>query len=656
MTTIARIRLENFQCYEGEQELRLEPKAYAITARHVADKDRSNALGKTSLVEAVRLCLHGEHRWRTEDEWITRGAKRGRVVLDLSDGAVVARERPRGKSTQLYLFRTPDDAAPMRGAEAQAEIDRRVGLGPEDFAATCWFGQKQMSRLVTSDPGTRMEVVSSWLRLEPLERAWQWVSQQARAHEDRAAEREGRRRALQEQRAQELERALPRLPAPERTAEQLQALAALLGEQARGAEAAAQAAADAAERNHEALRAQQAVAAYEAVKAEGRAAVAEALKHDLAALKAAAEKALASERALSQTLYTANARATERAKLAKGQFDGRCPVADIECPARAQINARRAENAKAYDDAEQARNAVRLDHDAADKEMRRTDAALQAGQRAHDRVQDLRERAKRAREAAEVAGLPQPRPAEELRAELDRAQAAAREALSAALAASKAQERVAAIDAALAGMEAADPREAEALATHREAMALLGRNGAQRRVAEDTLGELEGDANALLQQVGIDLQVGVAWAREGKGLAKTCDACGSPFPDSARVKACPRCGAARGPHLVSRLDVNLSRSSGAMEDLGGAALQLAASAWLRQERGAAWASAFLDEPLGAVDAAYRRALAGGLARMLRECGFEQSFVIAHHASMLDALPGRIEIESDGERATARVVA
>jgi len=58
----------------------------------------------------------------------------------------------------------------------------------------------------------------------------------------------------------------------------------------------------------------------------------------------------------------------------------------------------------------------------------------------------------------------------------------------------------------------------------------------------------------------------------------------------------------------------------------------------------------LDEPFGQMDAANRRAFAGHLPAILRQSGFGQAFVIAHHSSVLDALPGRIEIESDGNGA------
>jgi hypothetical protein len=99
------------------------------------------------------------------------------------------------------------------------------------------------------------------------------------------------------------------------------------------------------------------------------------------------------------------------------------------------------------------------------------------------------------------------------------------------------------------------------------------------------------------------------WSREGDDLATVCEACGTAFPKSRKVKECARYGGARGPNLIEKLELDLSDRSGAAEDLVGGAMQFAAAAWLRRERGVAWSTAFLDEPFGSLDEAHRRGLA-----------------------------------------------
>jgi DNA repair exonuclease SbcCD ATPase subunit len=109
--------------------------------------------------------------------------------------------------------------------------------------------------------------------------------------------------------------------------------------------------------------------------------------------------------------------------------------------------------------------------------------------------------------------------------------------------------------------------------------------------------------------------------------------------------------------MIDKLELVLSDQSGAADDLVGVALQLSASAWLRAERGSAWSTVLIDEPFGQLDAAHRRALSAHLSAMLAgRYGFEQAMVIAHHASVLDALPGRIEVIGEGGRSRVRVVA
>jgi ABC-type molybdenum transport system ATPase subunit/photorepair protein PhrA len=63
----------------------------------------------------------------------------------------------------------------------------------------------------------------------------------------------------------------------------------------------------------------------------------------------------------------------------------------------------------------------------------------------------------------------------------------------------------------------------------------------------------------------------------------------------------------------------------------------------------------LDEPLGQCDVANRKLISAHLPRILARAGFGQGLVIAHHASILDALPSRIRIVSDGKHSTASVV-
>ena len=186
-----------------------------------------------------------------------------------------------------------------------------------------------------------------------------------------------------------------------------------------------------------------------------------------------------------------------------------------------------------------------------------------------------------------------------------------------------------------------------ALVVHQQAIAILGRNGAQKRLAESALTGIAAMANESLRDANIDLSVDITWSREGQGLTDECDSCGAAFPKGRAVKECSRCGATRGPKTVDRIEVELSDTSGAAEDLAGVVIQLAAGAWLRSRRDSLWSAAFIDEPFGSLDGENKRALSTHLSTLLRgRYGFEQAFVVAHDRGIMDSMPGRIIVTAD----------
>lgn len=345
-------------------------------------------------------------------------------------------------------------------------------------------------------------------------------------------------------------------------------------------------------------------------------------------------------------MHDTGAAAKAKGALARGEFDGRCPVGNIQCPAVDTLNSQRRENAAEH------KRALVLYDDACRAEALARDVAETVRVTEQRRAALLaRREVLRARAGVLRAALAEPVESAPSVGEAERAvstantnwgtaSAHAQTAKDALVRVQRAHERLGALRAQV---EAARERAG----VLRAAVRLFGRQGAQQKIAEAALGEIEAGANALLREAAIDLSVTVRWAREGQGLAASCDACGAPHPASQKVKRCERCGAERGAKLVERLDVELSDRSGAAEDLAGAALQLAASSWLRAERGVQWGAAFIDEPFSSSDKVSRRAFATHLSAMLRgRFGFEQAFIISHSPDATDAMPGRITIMAD----------
>lgn len=640
------LRLENWLRYDGEHEIALDAEVYAVVGQFDADARRSNWAGKTALLEAVRFALYGVHRASREDEWITNGCAMGAVTVALDDGTRIERRRRRGSATVLTV--TMPDGQVAAKKSAQSVIDRLLGLSAADFDATCWIGQKALSKFVLARPAERFEIVSGWVGLDPLQRC------EARARlllsdaTTKLSQLDGRIVSA-ESRISETRHRLG-LSA---TADREEILASLEEETCLARASRAQAEMDRAREEVGAAHARR-EQARRRVEREGIRTKLGDMRSEFDSLPEVDEaRAAARAREAHAGMVAAGADVKSRAALARGEFDGRCPVGGIECPVTERLNAQRARNRDehkraltVYDEACRAESLARSDAETAASVERRRAQLL--GLR-----EELRARHEALRDGED---LPPGASLEDANEAFSDAAADYRVASDALAAVRSRRAEVEQAFADLARLREHRDLDVRRIAVLRAALTVFGRNGAQRRVAEQALSEIEAGANATLVDAGIDLQVTMQWAREASsGLATSCDACGAPFPASLRVKACDRCGAARGPKMLDRLDVEPSDRSGAAEDLAGAAIQLSAAAWLRRERSVSWSVALIDEPFGALDEANRRAFASSLLRMLRgRFGFEQAFIVAHSPDVMDAMPGRIVVEATEYGSTARI--
>lgn len=638
---IVAVELYNWMCFKGKHTIELDEKAYAVLAQRSNDPERSNWSGKTAFFEGMRFGLTG---WLNKDRgagasgWITDGEKEGGIRITLSDGIVI--ERHRKKTTVLTV--TAPGGTQLKGDEAQLAIDQAIGLDGADFPVTCYFQQREMARIILDEPSTRMKYVSAWLRLDPLERAESSVS-------DEVGKLIGQLDPIK-QRMSLLETEIARgAREVDETADVAQAREDAEGRFALMQEEHAKAL--------EAERARDLVERYKNLIEEGKSLKEEIDQVDTRSLEtnySAAEGAL---KEVEAEIAITSKDMGEKRERAAGEFDGRCPVADFVCPAAALVGAAKEGTRRLFNVAVEASRGARTKLEAAKHAEREARVQLQAQQRKIERLDGIRAQAQKLQPAYRIAkGFAPPPSFEELNIKFQRLRAELQEIVERETKAKMTIDMVkrqTAEHTKLVGMMT----ELESkLATYREAAAIFGKQGAQRRVAEAALAEIESAANQALAECGIGLEVEVRWARAGGDLAKTCDACGKPFPSSAKVKVCDRCGGVRGPNYVNKLEIVLTDQSGAAEDLAGATIQLAASAWLRADRESQWSTAFIDEPFGQLDAAHRRVFAGHLATLLgSRYGFSQAFVIAHHSSVLDALPGRILIENDGKHSTIKVV-
>lgn len=646
---LRRIVLNNWMAYRGKTELVLEAKAYAVVARLLTDPERSNWCGKSSLFEAVDFALTGRlnsDRKQGADGWVSDGEKEGGVLLEFDDGTVV--ERARKKSTQLYV--TPAGGEKSTKAEAQALLDTMVGLSADDLIITSYFPQRKLAAFILSDPETRMGYVRSWFHLGALENGEERIRSRIVDLSGKLNAIRARLDATVATKTRELGNvsSLAELEAKigshvgllEKERDRLNRLQGVLANNAVLVQARAMIA------NYEAIRTE-----YDHFNDEvPRNVLGKDLKE---AVRVARENC---EIARAKRMVAENEQ-HQKGKLALSQFDGKCPVAGISCPAKVEINSRVVENTDLLNKARIVYEAIRTEYDVAEQKLGTDSFALSSFERRWERLDRLSAQEESLRAAYEEAKKqPEPSDVADLQVRISAIQNVINDQHSfvdnmrrsfAIISDAIVEEGKLALEADILDKQ---------IQTQREALVIFGKNGAQRRVAESALKVIQNGANEMLSECGINLDVEIYWSREGSGLAKTCDSCGNPFPLSRKVKGCERCGTERGPLLVNKLDIALSEQSGGSEDLAGACVQLSASRWLRANRNSRWSVALIDEPFGQLDASNRRAFSTHLATMLRsQFGFSQSFVIAHHSQVLDALPGRIEVIHDGRKATAKVI-
>jgi DNA repair exonuclease SbcCD ATPase subunit len=652
------LKLRDFGCFRGEHVLELGNKAYGIFAQLRGDAERSNWLGKSTLCKSVYFALYGEHDHRYDDDIISRGEPSGEVELGFDEEYIVRRSRQRGKRTTLY-FEGPERETAMQD-EAQLWIEKVLGMGKEDFRATCYFEQRQMARFILTEPSTRMKMVSAWFRLGPLETCEALVRKQGTMFEDAAIKIEGHFAAM-DRRACEIAQAYgweEHPPSPEGLRADLELAIATTAKELEEKMGRVGALEDNLEKNAKLMAGKSKVQDFDQIVTDGKKTKEELEKFKLPVLKTAWEEASKKASTALADLRVCTDEARKKSELARGQFDGACPVARIQCPARAQINEDRKTNVEVHAAAEEARKKSVVEYETLNAEATSLRGNLDMGTRLEARLLALRDQAKKMTADVKAAKeAPEPADPAHLRAQLEQARS---ELLEVKGKHERLKGWAAELDAAeVTKKTLSEKREeiARALGVCREGAVIFGKGGAQRRVAESALTQIQDMANEALRECGANLRVDARWSREGKDIASACDTCGNPFPKSARVKTCERCGAARGNKLENKLDIVLSDRSGAAEDLAGGFLQLAASRWLREERGTSWSMAMLDEPFGALDAAHRKGFGSHLATMLSsKYGFDQSFVVAHHSSVLDSLPGRILIESDGGWSVPKVIA
>ncbi len=637
---IKEVSFKNYQCFRGEHIVKLEPKAYAITARYEVDPGRSNMGGKSAFLEGINFTMTGRFsKFRNFDAngWITKGENHGWHQIVFEDGTIMRRERYRGKRTDVTM--TSVNGVVSTQETAEKDLMKHLAFSVEDADTVAYFEQDMMNRIVRTESEKRFDTIRGWLGLQRAQLAEDRMSDVVKMHTQKVTKLKQRREALLAMFPEENDDALS-LPDMEKKYDALSGEIGLL------------------EENRETLTSLSAdvrlLAQYDALVTEGKAAAeeVEAIPEDLEERLTSTEEYIAQQ----QSAYDeARRNAASKKKTSLGQFDGKCPVADIECPATKRINAGLSSSKVAYDAArvkeertektlQQARTgAVGIRSEARDAIYKRANL-----EKLRERATAMHEEARTARKRVKIA-TKKIGDIEEIEEKIDSLRGEKAE-LGQLIAEHKAHLK--AFDSLTAQVKACEEEleeESKFAATATISRTVL--RAAQRRVAERALENIGDNANKGLRNAAIDLNIEVQWEREGKGYAKSCEMCGASFPASAKVKRCETCDAERGQNIVQSLEFILSDRSGGADDFAGIALQLAAGSYLLRLRQSSWASVMIDEPFAKMDQTIRRAAAKQLLRLLGEGAYRQVMVISHSQDTVNLYPARINIHvaRDGTR-------
>lgn len=650
MAFIKKLSFSNWLRYKGTNTLSLRPTIYAVVAEDSENPERSNWLGKTSLLEAIKFAIYGCHRFTSDDEWITKGESTGSVSLEMSDGFKIVRSKKLGSPTQLKV--TSLDGKKLSKAAAQAEIADYMSLSRTDYEATCFIGQRQLANFVTARPAQRFSIVKDWLELDDIEECAQEaaaeVTKLSRQLNDNSAKLLGVEREIEFVSEQ-----VGGVESPNELLFKLYESVEMAGLKVEDLESKFKALSEFNDTRKKWWTLENQLSELEDLETE-QVELNKSLRKlwtpvdmgEMKAYKSEVEKAVTARTVAKQEYVSAKA-------LAEGKFDGECPVGKCPCPIADELNQRNLVNKT---NAKRAKD----EFEVADYWCRDRQAKLDHIARKWHQVEDGRKRLDVI--AADIESLSHVRKAlegkpesvanvdvDELADELKSAQVAAHEA-------KRLLEKYLKLTPALRVLKEEQETLSKALGVARAAALLFGRRGAQKAIAKSELAKIEYTSKCLLQSAGIDLPYELSWEQESKStMSKNCTVCGSAFPKSRSVKTCALCGSPRGNQIADRLDVIFGRS-GAAEDLVGASIQLGAAKWLRSKRQSQWDVAVIDEPFGQLDTANRTALARTLTAMVRrEKIFQQAFVISHNPDVSDALPGKISIVATGDHSECRTV-
>ncbi len=196
---------------------------------------------------------------------------------------------------------------------------------------------------------------------------------------------------------------------------------------------------------------------------------------------------------------------------------------------------------------------------------------------------------------------------------------------------------------------------------HKYVAYMFGKNGIPSNQIESAFGEIEEEANLILESIGSDISIEFTPDRELDSWEPNCLVCGIPFPKNYRKTECPECGNERQKKKKDELniiittggnEIDFNLESGGGKVLISLAIRLAFVRLLQRRIGVNLKLIVFDEIFGMLDEVNRQYVFKLLAKtLIDDFDFSQIFAISHEPEIRDSLPNVIKVTKHNKYST-----
>jgi DNA repair exonuclease SbcCD ATPase subunit len=138
---------------------------FGILAQGKDDPDRSNFIGKTTTIEAIRYNLTGLSRASKETSLIhhnTDSMLTELVLLDLDSNAEYTIKRGRAISGEGLLEYSDSKLIGEKSEQAKNYLEQLLGMTPDDFDLTIFFKQSEINQFMNLGPSDKKKMLMNW--------------------------------------------------------------------------------------------------------------------------------------------------------------------------------------------------------------------------------------------------------------------------------------------------------------------------------------------------------------------------------------------------------------------------------------------------------------------------------------------------------------